>query len=69
MVVSWRCCGKNISFRWEQGIRTRLVTEAASRDELLELLSDAFSKAGNATLMTNELKDTLVDHSAATTVD
>jgi general secretion pathway protein A len=45
-------------------IRTRLVTEAASRDELLELLGHALSKAGNATLMTAELKDTLVDHSA-----
>ena len=48
-------------------IRTRLVTEAASRDELLELLEllgHALSKAGNATLMTAELKDTLVDHSA-----
>jgi general secretion pathway protein A len=45
-------------------IRTRLVTEAASREELLELLSYVLSKAGNATLMTAELKDTLVDHSA-----
>jgi general secretion pathway protein A len=45
-------------------IRTRLLTEAASREELLELLSHALSKAGNATLMTTELKDTLVDHSA-----
>jgi general secretion pathway protein A len=45
-------------------IRTRLLTEAASRDELLELLEHALSKAGNATLMTAELKDTLVDHSA-----
>jgi len=45
-------------------IRTRLVTEAASRDELLELLSHALSKAGNATLMTAQLMDTLVDHSA-----
>ena len=45
-------------------IRTRLVADAASRDELLELLSHALSKAGNATLMTAELKDTLVDHSA-----
>jgi general secretion pathway protein A len=43
-------------------IRTRLVTEAATREELLELLSHALSKAGNATLMTAELKDTLVDH-------
>jgi general secretion pathway protein A len=45
-------------------IRTRLVTEAASRDELLDLLSHALSSAGNATLMTAQLKDTLVDHSA-----
>jgi len=45
-------------------IRTRLVTEAASREELLELLGHALTKAGNATLMTAELKDTLVDHSA-----
>ena len=45
-------------------IRTRLVTEPASREELLELLSHALSKAGNATLMTAELMDTLVDHSA-----
>jgi general secretion pathway protein A len=45
-------------------IRTRLVTEAAARDELLELLRHALSKAGNASLMTAELMDTLVDHSA-----
>src|SRR5271154_3043822 len=45
-------------------VRTRLATEAASRDELLELLSHALSKAGAAALMTAELKDTLVDHSA-----
>lgn len=44
-------------------IRTRLVTEAASRDELLDLLSHALSSAGNAALMTAQLKDTLVDHS------
>ena len=45
-------------------IRTRLVTEAATREELLELLRHALAKAGNATLMTAELMDTLVDHSA-----
>ncbi len=45
-------------------IRTRLVTEVASREELLELLRHALLKAGNATLMTAELMDTLVDHSA-----
>jgi hypothetical protein len=45
-------------------IRTRLLTEAASREELLELLGHALSKAGNASLMTAELMDTLVDHGA-----
>jgi general secretion pathway protein A len=45
-------------------IRTRLVTEAAAREELLELLRHALSKAGNASLMTAELMETLVDHSA-----
>ena len=45
-------------------IRSRLRTEAVSRDELRELLSHALSRAGNATLMTPELMDTLVDHSA-----
>jgi len=45
-------------------IRTRLVTEAGSREELHELLGHARSKAGNSTLMTAELMDTLVDHSA-----
>lgn len=43
-------------------IRTRLTIEAATRDELLELLTHALTKAGNATLMTNELMHTLVDH-------
>lgn len=45
-------------------IRTRLCTEAATRDELLELLKHALAKAGNATLMTDGLMDVLVDHSA-----
>jgi type II secretory pathway predicted ATPase ExeA len=45
-------------------IRTRLNTESASREELSELLSHALVKAGNGTLMTAELRDTLVDHAA-----
>lgn len=45
-------------------IRTRLYTELASREELSELLNHALSKAGNASLMTPQLIDTLVDHSA-----
>ena len=45
-------------------IRTRLNTESASREELSELLSHALAKAGNASLMTAELMDALVDHAA-----
>jgi type II secretory pathway predicted ATPase ExeA len=45
-------------------IRTRLYTELASREELTELLTHALSKAGNASLLTPELIDTLVDHAA-----
>ena len=45
-------------------IRIRLKTEAASREELFELLSHALSKAGNASVMTRQLMDVLVDHSA-----
>ena len=45
-------------------IRTRLCTEAATRDELLELLQHALTKAGNAKLMTEQLMDVLVDHAA-----
>lgn len=45
-------------------IRTRLVTEHATRDELLELLRHALAKAGNSSVMTDELMNTLVDHSA-----
>ena len=45
-------------------IRTRLVTEPASRDELLTLLRHALSQAGNASLMTAQLMETLVDHAA-----
>jgi hypothetical protein len=40
------------------------VTEPATREELMELLGHALSKAGNASLMTAELMETLVDHSA-----
>jgi type II secretory pathway predicted ATPase ExeA len=45
-------------------IRTRLHTEPASREELGQMLSHALAKAGNAALMTAELRDVLVDHSA-----
>lgn len=45
-------------------IRTRLATEAASREELFELLHHALTKAGNAKLMTPQLMDALVDHAA-----
>ena len=45
-------------------IRTRLIMDSASREELSELLSHSLSKAGNVSLMTAELMDALVDHSA-----
>jgi len=45
-------------------IRTRLYTGPASREELSELARHALAKAGNASLMTPELIDTLVDHAA-----
>jgi hypothetical protein len=45
-------------------IRTRLVMEPAARDELSELLTHALATAGNASLMTPQLINTLVDHSA-----
>ncbi len=45
-------------------VRTRLLTESATREELLELLDHALSKAGGPTLMTSGLLDTLVDHCA-----
>jgi type II secretory pathway predicted ATPase ExeA len=43
-------------------IRTRLVLDYASKDELRDLLHHAMAKAGNSKLMTDELVDTLVDH-------
>lgn len=45
-------------------IRTRLILESAARGQLQQLLSHALAKAGNATLMTSELMDTLIDHCA-----
>jgi len=45
-------------------IRTRLATELASREELLSCLDHLLKSAGNATLMTKELRHTLVDHAA-----
>lgn len=45
-------------------MRTRLVTEPATREELLDLLEHALDQAGNCELMTREVKETLVDHSA-----
>jgi type II secretory pathway predicted ATPase ExeA len=43
-------------------IRVRLSLEAASREELLELLEHAVSKAGNPKLMTRGLMETLAEH-------
>ena len=49
-----------LSFR----IRTRLATGVASREELLACLEHLLAAAGNAGLMTQELRHTLVDHAA-----
>jgi len=43
-------------------IRTRLATEAASRDELQTCLQHLMREAGNVSLMTAELVRTLCDH-------
>ena len=45
-------------------IRTRLIMEYASRDELADCLNHLLSSAGNAQLMTTELAATLCDHAA-----
>ena len=45
-------------------IRTRLATEFASRDELLACLEHLLAQAGNASLMTQALRNTLCDHAA-----
>ena len=45
-------------------IRTRLATEFASRDELLACLNHLIAGAGNASLMTPQLRHTLCDHAA-----
>jgi type II secretory pathway predicted ATPase ExeA len=45
-------------------IRTRLATEMATRDELLACLDHLLVAAGNASLMTKELRQTLCDHAA-----
>ncbi len=43
-------------------IRTRLATEVATREELLVGLEHLLGGAGNASLMTRDLRHTLVDH-------
>lgn len=45
-------------------IRTRLNFKTATRDELENVLEESISRAGNINLMSKELKDTLVNHSA-----
>jgi general secretion pathway protein A len=45
-------------------IRTRLATEVATREELIACLDHLLTTAGNPSLMTKELRHTLVDHAA-----
>lgn len=44
-------------------IRTRLVLENYSRDELMNLLTEALNRSGNSALMTKGLMETLCEHS------
>lgn len=46
----------------ESRIRVRLNLEYATREELLELLDHVLEKAGNRTLLTQEVMETMVDH-------
>ena len=46
------------------GSRIRLATEHASREELIEGLAHLLAGAGNASLMTPQLRHTLCDHAA-----
>ncbi len=43
-------------------IRTRLATGVATREELLACLEHLLATAGNASLMTKQLRHTLCDH-------
>jgi type II secretory pathway predicted ATPase ExeA len=45
-------------------IRARLATEHASREELIDSLGHLLAGAGNASLMTPQLRHTLCDHAA-----
>jgi general secretion pathway protein A len=45
-------------------IRTRLILEYATREELLAVLAHALKKAGAASLFAKPLQDTLVEHAA-----
>ncbi len=45
-------------------IRTRLTTEHATREELIDSLGHLLAGAGNASLMTPQLRHTLCDHAA-----
>lgn len=47
-------------------IRTRLVHESWNKQELLSFLQESCERAGNGKLMTEGLKQTLVEHSAGT---
>jgi hypothetical protein len=44
-------------------IKTRIQTESVSKPLLTEQLTDVLTKAGNPTIMTKDLKKTLIDHS------
>jgi type II secretory pathway predicted ATPase ExeA len=45
-------------------IRTRFRAEAANRDEMIDMMHARLDAAGNPTIMTEELVETLVDHAS-----
>jgi type II secretory pathway predicted ATPase ExeA len=48
----------------ESRIRTRLILENYSREDLIDLLEEALGRAGNPALMTKGLIETVAEHSA-----
>ena len=56
-----------ITYYGESVSDRRLATEVATRDELLACLDHLLTSSSNATLMTRELRNTLVDYAAGNT--
>jgi general secretion pathway protein A len=55
---------ENRPIKYREHSQTRLATGVATREELLACLDHLLATAGNAGLMTKELRHTLCDHAA-----